>query len=128
MAEFKSHIDLGKTAYVVRGSLDYWVEKMTVGQVTIKRTLPKARFYDDKLYEENYMCIETGVGSGNVYEYGKNIFSTEEEAKKSVIEHQQKAYKEKANRDKYLAEQEANKREREIRLLNELKNKYESVV
>ena len=126
MADFKTNLDLGQTAYVVRGSLDYWVEPMTVGQVRVIRTMPKARGFDnDKCYVEEYMCLKTGVGSGNVYEYGKSIFGTETEANAAVIRHQQKAYKKRAEREKYQAEQEKLRRERELLQLKELKEKYE---
>jgi hypothetical protein len=126
MSEFKTNLELGKKAYVVRGSFDFWIEEMTVGQVRVTRTLPHARPYNDECYTEEYMCIETGVGSGNVYKYGKNIFANEKDAQAGVIKHQQIAYKKRAEREKYLMEQEEYKRRKEIAQLKKLKEKYES--
>lgn len=128
MTIFKVNLELGKPAFVVRGSLDYYVEKMTVGQVRVVRTLPGySRYTNGGCYKEEYMCIETGIGSGNVWEYGKNIFATEEEANHAVIRHQQAAYKQRAERDKRKAEHDERKRKDDIRLLNELKEKYKDM-
>jgi hypothetical protein len=32
-------------------------------------------------YVEEYMCVETGIGSGSIYTFGKHIFLTEEECR-----------------------------------------------
>jgi len=37
-----------------------------------------------KKYEEEYMMIETGIGSGQVYRLGHGCFSTKEEALKHI--------------------------------------------
>lgn len=78
------------------------VKKLTVGQVRIKHTQSQGtdeysqtqtlsysgtdRTPDNmspkEEYEEEYMCVETGIGSGSVYTYGKTIFATEEECRR----------------------------------------------
>ena len=50
-------------------------------------------------YVEEYMCEETGIGSGSVYTLGQHIFLTEEECRAACAEH--------------IAEQERQRRERE---------------
>lgn len=35
-------------------------------------------------YEENYMCVETGIGSGSVYTLGVHAFATKEEADSAI--------------------------------------------
>jgi len=126
MPTFNTNLELGSVAFVVRGSLDYQIEKMTVGQVRVVRTLPRFSHYTNGgVYKEEYMCVETGVGSVNVWEYGKNIFKDEKDAERSVIKHQQEAYKQRAARDERKAEVEKQKRENELRMLEDLKKKYE---
>ena len=126
MPTFNTNLELGSVAFVVRGSLDYWIEKMTVGQVRVVRTLPRfSQYVNDGVYVEEYMCVETGVGSGNIWRYGKNIFKDEKDAERSVIEHQQAAYKKRAEREERKAKDEEYKREQELKLLNSLKAKYE---
>ena len=125
MTTFNTNIELGAKAFVIRGSIDFYIEELTVGQVRVKRTLPKARYYDEPVYEEEYMCIETGVGSGNLWRYGKDIFKDRKDAERSVIEHQQAAYKQRAERDAWTAKVEKQKREQDLALLERLKVKYE---
>lgn len=68
-------------------------------------TLPKS----DK-YEERYMCIETGIGSGSIHELGRTIFLTEAEclaANEQYIAEQAaaKAWREKQEREELLREE-----------------------
>ena len=126
MGTFTTNIELGATAFCVSGSLDYRVEKLTVGQVRVQRTLPKARSWDDDpVYKEEYMCIETGVGSGNIWEYGKNIFNNEKDALAACVKRQQESYKQRAERDAHIKKQAEYHRERDLEKLRELKEKYE---
>lgn len=39
-----------------------------------------------KSYKEQYMCVETGVGSGNLYTLGEHVFKTKAEAVKFLKE------------------------------------------
>jgi hypothetical protein len=74
------------------------------------------------------MCIETGVGSGSIWTYGKDIFATEEAAQQGVIKFQQDAYKERDKRDAYAKEKADKKRIEELEMLERLKNKYAAEV
>jgi hypothetical protein len=127
MGTFTTKLKLDGPAFVVRGDLDFYVQRVTVGQIRVTETAPKARWSEEgPCYKEEYMCYETGVGSGNLWEYGRSIFATEEEAKLGVIAHQQRAYKERAIRDAYQAEQAERRRKLDLLTLQSLKEKYES--
>ena len=83
------------------------------------------RLYDDDgCYKEEYMCVETGVGSGTLWTYGKNIFSNEADAQRGVIKHQQAAHKERARRDADRAAQEVRRREADLATLQRLQAQY----
>jgi hypothetical protein len=65
---------------------------LTVGQISIKITdspgIPDSVFDNYKPQtdrEEQYMCVESGIGSGAVYSFNKNIFATKKEAENAVI-------------------------------------------
>lgn len=125
MGTFTTKLKLGGKAFGVSGGLDPAVMPLTVGQIRVVETLPRYRFYcEDPCYLEEYMCIETGVGSGTVWTYGKNIFATEEEANAGVVIHRQRAHKERAERDAQKAKQEAWQRDQELRTLARLREKY----
>ena len=125
MGTFTTKLKLGGDAFGVNGGLDPMIKHLTVGQIRVIETLPKSRFFEDtKCYVEEYMCIETGVGSGTVWEYGKNIFATEAEAQNSVIAHRQAAHKQRAERDAQQAEQDARKREADLATLKRLQTQY----
>jgi hypothetical protein len=127
MGTFTTKLKLGCEAFGVTGSLDYHIQRLTVGQIRVTETHPKSReYFDDPCYKEEYMCFETGVGSGTVWEYGRNIFSNEYDAQQSVVEHQQAAYKQRAERDAYQVEQNARMKAADIAKLQELKAKYET--
>lgn len=127
MGTFTTKLKLGGRAYGVSGWLDPVVTPLTVGQIRILQTLPSARGLGaETCYVEEYMCIETGVGGGTVWTYGKNIFATEADAQIGVIVAQQAAYKERAARDKYKAEQDAQKRALDLLTLERLKKQYEA--
>lgn len=127
MGNFTTSLKLGGRAYGVSGGLDPTIQLLTVGQVRIVQTHPRSRNWaSDVCYVEEYMCDETGVGGGTVWEYGKNIFATEAEAQQGVIAHQQAAYKQRAERDARKAEQDAQKRASDLAALKRLKEQYES--
>lgn len=127
MGTFTTKLKLGGEAFGVSGGLDPTIQRLTVGQIRVTETLPGARFFSEEpCYKEEYMCAETGVGSGTVWTYGKNIFATEAEAQAGVIAHQQAAYKQRAERDA-LREQEAERqRLSDLRTLERLKQQYET--
>ena len=65
------------------------VRELEVGQVHAIVTDSPGRkgetlfrnYMPQKDYKEQYMCVETGIGSGNVYTLGESIFATENEAR-----------------------------------------------
>lgn len=63
------------------------VEHLTIGQVRVEVTESPGtgdtifdNYKPQSGYKEQYMCVETGIGSGNVYTLGETIFGTEKEA------------------------------------------------
>jgi hypothetical protein len=127
MGTFTTKLKLGGEAFGVSGGLDPTIQRLTVGQIRVIETLPGARFFtEEPCYKEEYMCVETGVGSGTIWTYGKNIFATDADAHAGVIAHQQAAYKQRAERDA-LREQEAERqRLSDLRTLERLKKQYEA--
>lgn len=132
MAAFTTKLSLGASAFVVRSGLvrsglDPHIVQMTVGQIRVTETMPSCRPYEtNKCYLEEYMCIESGVGSGSVWEYGKNIFATEAEAEAGVVAAKQAAYFERRRREAARAEYLEQVRQNELKTLAGLKQKYES--
>jgi len=67
------------------------LQKVTIGQVRVSVTdspgRPGEELFDNykaqKEFEESYMCVETGIGSGTVFYLGKSCFLTKEEANES---------------------------------------------
>lgn len=118
MASFTTKLSLGQKAFIVSGGLDPYIEELTVGLIRVIETHPKAKspFSQNSCYKEEYMCFETGVGSGSVYTYGEHIFATREEAERGLTRRQQEVYKERAERDAWKAkkEQYEENREREV--------------
>ena len=127
MASFTTKLSLGQKAFVVLGGLDPYIEEVVVGQLRVIETHPGAKspYTQTSCYKEEYMCFETGVGSGSVYTYGKHIFATREEAEIGLIRRQQEAYKERAERDAWKAKQAEEQRERDLDTLKRLKEQYE---
>lgn len=68
--------------------------ELTIGRVRVEVTdspgIPGESFFSNyrpqKEYVEQYMCVETGVGSGSVYTLGEHIFHTKEECDKANAE------------------------------------------
>jgi hypothetical protein len=127
MGTFTTKLKLGGEAFGVSGGLDPTIQRLTVGQIRVIETLPSSRFFEhDVCYKEEYMCVETGVGGGTVWTYGNNIFATEAEAQTGVIAHQQAAYKQRAERDAYSAQEAERQRLSDLRTLDRLKQQYEA--
>lgn len=128
MSAFTTHLSLGQKAFVVQRHtfVDCRVATMTVGQIRVTETDPRHRGDiqgDEPLFLEQYMCLETGVGSGTLWEYGKNIFATEADAQAGVVIHHQRAYKERELRDARVAEQAVRDAERDRQELARLQKK-----
>lgn len=127
MGTFTTKLNLGGKAFGVCGGLDPTIQPLTVGQIRVTETMPGARFFtEEPCYKEEYMCVETGVGSGSIWTYGKNIFATESEAQAGVIAHRQAAYKQRAERDAYRAQEAERQRLSDLRTLERLKQQYEA--
>ena len=68
------------------------VKELTVGRVGVEITYSEGiegenlfdNYKPQNNYTETYMCVETGIGSGSVYEAGKNIFHNKEMADQAV--------------------------------------------
>ena len=126
MPTFTTHLELGGDAFGVSGGIDPEVVTLTPGQVRIVRTHPKARpFPDSVCYVEEYMCKETGVGTGTIWTYGTNIFATLQEAHGGVLVARQRNHEQIAARDADRAKQAERERERDLAELERLKRQYE---
>lgn len=125
MAAFTTKLKLGGRAFGVTSGIDPYITNLTVGQIRVTETLPALKSVDeDVCYKEEYMCIETGVGSGTIWTYGKNIFATELDAQAGVVKVQQAAYKERAARDAWREKEADRKRAEDLRTLERLKRQY----
>ena len=129
MSAFTTHLSLGQTAYGVEAASyrpDYRVVTLTVGQIRVTETSPKCRpgHDTDPLFKEEYMCVESGVGSGRIWQYGLNIFATEADAQAGVVAHEQRAHKQRAEHDARQAEQRKQQEERDRRELARLAARY----
>lgn len=76
------------------------IQELTIGQVRVEYTDSKGvnggrinDKYPDIAFdnykpkhgvEEVYMCVETGIGSGSLYHFGKHIFQTQEQAEQAL--------------------------------------------
>ena len=79
-----SCFDISQKVWVIRGGTE--VQELTIGQIQVVYTDSPGRenetmfdnYKPQQNYKEEYMCVETGIGSGSVFELGVNIFTTEE--------------------------------------------------
>ena len=126
MATFTTKLSLGDEAFGITGYPGFRIERLMVGQIRVTETHPKAKSgYRDTCYQEQYMCFSTGVGSGQIWTYGENIFATELEAEQGLIKKKQQAYEQIRQEKAYHAKQEKLKRERDLEELRRLKELYE---
>lgn len=69
------------------------IKELTIGRTVIEDTnspgRPGEQYFDNYKpqlkYIERYMCIETGIGSGTVYEYNRHIFKLREECEDAIM-------------------------------------------
>ena len=88
--EFNSALDIGDVGWCTNCSGG--IRPLTIGLVRVEKVDSPGRHGEDlfdnykpqKGYKEEYMCVETGIKSGNLYTFGRNIFKTEAEAVKAV--------------------------------------------
>lgn len=85
--DIKTAVGIGEKIWVF---MDGRTQQLTVGQIRVQVTDSKgvedsmfSNYQARKDYEETYMCEETGIGSGNVWELGKSAFLTENECTKA---------------------------------------------
>ena len=79
-----SCFNIGQKVWAIRGGKE--VQELTVGQVQVTYVDSPGRngetmfdnYKPQQSYKEMYMCVETGIGSGSVFELGRNIFTTKE--------------------------------------------------
>lgn len=83
--KIETTFDCGDKAWVFDGER---TKIVTIGMVRAEHTdsagvdqdgIQYDNYKPQKDRKEQYMCIETGVGSGSVYTWGKDIFRTDEE-------------------------------------------------
>ena len=129
MAKFETAFSCGDKGWAYMDG----PEQLTVGQIRIEYTHSKGLrggYVDADLpvafdnykpkkaeYRESYMCIETGIGSGSIWELGRNFFRTKEEclaANAERIEAQAKAKEEMRLRNLEYAQQRIQEAQAEI--------------
>jgi hypothetical protein len=134
MAKFSTHLSLGQTAWGVNATSYYRAEfeiiPVTVGQIRVEETHPSYNRNAgiDSLFKEEYMCVETGIGSGRVWQYNKYIFSTKEEAEAGLVKLQQEAWEVIKARDKADKEFRERQQEEELARLDYLTRKYKDIL
>ena len=65
---------------------------VTIGKIIIEHTDSKGiegeetfdNYKAQKKYVEKYMCTETGIGSGSIWELGKNLFDSMDKCLKAI--------------------------------------------
>jgi hypothetical protein len=86
---FESTLNIGEIGWCIFSNKD--VRPLTIGLIRIEKI--DSPGMGDSIFDnykpqlgckEEYMCVETGIGSGNLYILGRNIFKTKEEAEKAV--------------------------------------------
>lgn len=94
------------------------VHQLTVGQIGV--TIVDSNYYGStfdnfrpqKKYEERYMYVETGIGSGTVYTLNESIFLTEEDCRNAFAARIKEQEEEKQRERAYKIER--TKREFEV--------------
>lgn len=85
--KFETAFDIGDKGWVMYQGWKH-PQQVTIGQIRVVHTDSKGsgsfsfvgdNYKPQKGYSEEYMCDETGIGSGTVYTFGNNIFVTKEE-------------------------------------------------
>jgi hypothetical protein len=89
--KIESVFDIGDTCWCTNGNGNGDIRNLTIGLIRVEKKdspgVEDSIFENYKAqngYKEEYMCVETGIGSGNVYTLGRNIFINEEEAIEAV--------------------------------------------
>lgn len=91
---FESVFNINDKIWVSHNNLPL---KLTVGKIIIEHTdspgIEGEELFDNykpqQKHTEKYMCIETGIGTGMVYEFGKNIFKSSDDCLKAIPENKE---------------------------------------
>ena len=90
--KFESKFNIGDKVYPAYGS-DIILYPITIGKIKIEHTDSPGREGEELFdnykrqndYKEEYICVETGIGSGSVYN-GERLFKNRDDAVKKLIE------------------------------------------
>jgi len=85
--KFETKYSIGDKVWVAAGSNPRRPMQATIGQVNVQATnspgIEGEDMFDNykpqKGYVEKYMCIETGIGTGTLWQPELNLFATKEE-------------------------------------------------
>ena len=116
--KFETHLNIGDRAYVVYNCATPEIERMTVGEVSL-------RYNKKEGLEERYMCEEM---ERTIYTYGKSIFATEEEANVRIEDLLEEHADAIAERKRYEEEERQRMIAQEKRQLRKLMRKYPEIV
>jgi hypothetical protein len=115
--KFETAFNIGDKGWVMYNDWKH-PQQVTVGQIRIEHTDSKGdssysfgdNYKPQKKHLEQYMCEETGIGSGTVYTLGKTIFATKEECLEAFeerireLEEYERAEKERKKQEKLRQE------------------------
>ena len=87
--EFNSKFNIRNKVWVPEDGVP---KEATIGKIIIELTdsigIPGEEAFSNYMpqnsYTEKYMCVETGIGSGKVFELGRNIFESKEDCQKEI--------------------------------------------
>ena len=90
--KFESKFNIGDKVFPAYGS-DIILYPITIGKIKVEHTDSPGREGEELFdnykrqndYKEEYMCVETGIGSGSVYN-GERLFKNREGAVEKLIE------------------------------------------
>ena len=92
---YQSKLSNGDKAFAIIFSCNNqpMIKELTIGRTIIEDTNSPGRtgeqcfdnYKPQMKYIEHYMCVETGIGSGTVYEYGRHIFKSREECADAIL-------------------------------------------
>ena len=118
---FQPEFACGDKAWVF---VNDYSQQLTIGRVEVVDTnspgLPGESIFSNygpqRSYEERYMCVGTGVGSGSVYTFNEHIFHTKAECDaanaKAIAEREAARHQMKVEERRNLLREESSLRER----------------
>jgi hypothetical protein len=129
--QFTTKLNLGQRVFILSDdTIRAHITEATVGQLRVTEVHPShyrpCGWETDAIYKEEYMCVESGIGSGRIYTYGRDIFATHEEAERGRVARDQQLYFNRKEHEERQAKERARREAQERRQLEELKAKYEA--